>query len=183
MRLDYFLESRADTCGRATRAAYAAYIADLRRFLETRPGDDPFAPATIRAYLVGAKARGLSDASIDNRYRLIKTCCRWLIEEELLDRDPFVGKGRVRPLPKTRKRRRIYSEAEVVALLKAASLAPAAGSGRHRWAADGPTVRESAQAMALVLLLVDSAMRAGEVCALSCHQVRADMLQIGRAHV
>ncbi len=175
-----FLASRDLTCEAGSTATYAAYLADYQRFLDTDASyaAAPFAPNTIRMYLLALKQRRLSAASLDNRYRLLKTCCRWLVEEEYIERDPFVGKGRVRPFAHKRVRRQIYTEAEVVTLLKAAAIPPDPGPGRHRWAADGPTVRESAQAQALILLLVDSAMRAGEVCSLTCGQVRAERLII-----
>ncbi len=76
-----------------------------------------------------------------------------------------------------RTHRTVYSEVDLIKLLIATK--PQAANKRNpdlrrrRWAADGPMVREELQGRALVVLAVDSALRANEICGLSCGAVRA----------
>jgi hypothetical protein len=47
-----------------------------------------------------------------------------------------------------------------------------------QWLPDGPLAREALQGHALVALAVDSALRAAEICALTCGQIRAPKLLV-----
>lgn len=167
-----FLQSRALSCLPGTIRAYAQEIHAFAEWL----GDRPLNETTIQIHLVELQKRGLAEETIRNRRRVIKTFCRWLIDRDLIAVDPFRSRSTVPPIPRKRVRRRTYSDAEVVQLLTAAR--PQAVNKRNpelhreRWDPGGALAREQAQGRALILLLVDSAMRAGEVCALSCGDVR-----------
>jgi integrase len=142
-------------------------------------GDQALDAIAIEAYLDTLKGRKLSHDSQRNAYRMLKTCCRWLIEYDFLERDPFVGRGRVKPPPIKRKRRKVYSEQDIVALLE--STGPVQWKAKRKtmriqWQAGGPLEREALQGQALVLLAIDSALRAAEICALNCGQIRAPEL-------
>jgi len=172
--IEAFLASRPDTCNARTCATYAHYVRPFAAWLANRP----ISAAMIGAYLAQRRAAQKSSATLGNDYRMLKTMCRWLIEQGLLDPDPFVGPGRVRPPAAKRKRRRTYTEADIVKLL-AATFVQAANKRnpalpRQRWAPGGPYAREALQARTLILLLCDSALRAAEVAALTCGQARAD---------
>jgi site-specific recombinase XerD len=172
-----YMESREESCRPSTLATYQQCLRAFAAWLEDRPLDT----VAISGYLRTLRARKLSQDSQRNAYRMIKTFCRWLVEQELLDRDPFVGRGRVRPPALKRQRRKIYSEAEIVALLHATGSIQwklERRTVRQQWRPGGPLEREELQGRALVLLAVDSALRAGEIAALSCGQIRAASLLI-----
>lgn len=167
-----FLASRKECC---TPATLAGYTSNLRAFITWLDGR-PITAETIRAYLAALRARGLSETTVDNQFRQLKTMCRWLFDESLLDLDPFSGRGRVRRPERKRVHRTTYADSDIVRLLMA--------SGPIRWKADritdrrqwtpgGPLEREAIQGRALVLLLVDSALRATEACSLTCGAIRA----------
>ncbi len=165
--LALYLDYRGLTCGpRALRL----YQHILTRFLCWQ-ADRPLTSGTLISYLLTYRAKA-GDTQL-NVYRVLKSYCRWLTARGDLPGDLFSGPLAV-PRPKTpRVRRRTYTRADIVAMLSACHLR--CGS-RPRWAADGPRVREAAQARALVLLLIDSALRADEVTRLSCGQVRTPEL-------
>lgn len=167
-----FLESRSDTCNPASCATYRAYLKPFEAWLDGRP----ISSLTISAYLAESRTRKLASATVGGSYRMIKTLCRWLVEQEQLDRDPFVGAGRVRPIAQKRKRRRIYSEEQVVKLITTAQeWAEEREEVQRWWPSTNPyTLRDARQSYALILLLCDSALRAAEVCALSCGQIRQE---------
>ena len=146
----------------------ALYRAILRRFEAWRAGR-PISALLVAGYL--ATYRHRAPDTQQNVYRCLRAYCRFL----QLTPDPFTGPGAVVRPKLPRRRRRTYTSAEVVALLVACG--PAAGK-RQRWATDGPRAREQLQARALVLLLVDSALRADEVARLTCGQVRAPALVV-----
>jgi len=171
-----FLQSREETCNERTRATYTAAIGSFVTWLAERP----ISAMAISGYLIQRREQRKRPTTLENDYRMLKTMCRYLVERGLLDTDPFSGPGRVRPLQHKRQRRPVYSDAEIVQLL-AATFVQAANKRRpeltrQRWSTDGPHAREAAQARALVLLLCDSALRAEEVCRLSCGQIRANEL-------
>lgn len=177
MQIAAFMKSREDTCRTSTLATYRQCLGAFALWLEERPLN----AATLSDYLRTLKARKLSQDSQRNAYRMLKTFCRWLVELELLDRDPFIGRSRVLPPPLKRKRRQIYREAEIVQLLHATGAIQwkrDRRTFREQWQPDGPLEREELQGQALVLLAVDSALRAGEICALSCGQIRAPSLLV-----
>src|SRR5262245_34614498 len=167
-----FLDSRSATCNQASQDTYRAYLGSFRDWLANRP----ISALTISAYLADMKARKLAPATQSTAYRQIKTLCRWLVEADLLDRDPFVGSGRVRPLAQKRKRRKVYSEEQVVTLLVTARdrIVEREESQKWRPSKNPYLLRDARQSYALVLLLCDSALRAAEVCALDCGQIRAE---------
>lgn len=177
LHMTLFLESRAITCAPSTLATYRQCLSAFATYLDSRP----ISAMTIGAYLAQLRGKRAIETARNHR-RMIKTCCRWLVEVEHLERDPFVGPGKVPTLPRPRTRRAVYTETEVVRMLQASGplvwkRAPRKTT-RQQWRADGPMAREAAQQRALVLLLLDSAMRAGEVARLVCGQLRADELTI-----
>lgn len=172
-----FLESRLVTCRETTLGTYRQCLTAFSGWL----GDRSIEPGAIDAYLRTLKARKLSVDTQRNVYRMLKTFCRWLVEYDLLDRDPFVGRGRVTAPPAKRQRRTVYSEADVVRLLHATGPVRwkrERKTVRRQWRPGGPLEREELHGRALVLLAVDSALRAGEITALTCGQVRAPRLLV-----
>lgn len=173
-----FLAERTEICNATTLKLYGAILRHYDRWSAERP--EPYSPASIRAYL--ASGRGLAGDTQRNRGRYLKLFCAWLVERGVLAQSPFDGPNRVRVPPRKRARRKVYTEADVVKLLQAT--APRQWkrgerrTTRQQWRPDGPMRREALQGRALVLLLVDSALRASEVCALTCGQVRADKLRV-----
>jgi site-specific recombinase XerC len=169
-----FLVSREATCNDKTMQTYGYYLRPFVRWLAGRP----VSAALISAYLLERRRDRKRDDTLANTYRILKTWCRWMVAEGQLATDPFSGPGRVKPQARRRKRRRVYSDSEIVALLRA-TFVQAANKRRpelkrRRWADDGPYMREALQARALVLLLSDSALRAEEAARLTCGQVRAE---------
>jgi integrase len=173
-----FLAGREDTCQANTRATYRAYLTAYVRWSDDQ---DRFAPATVRAYIASRRPVD-ANATLLNRARYLRLFCDWLVEQGQLDRSPFAGRDRVKMPARKRARRVVWSRADVVALLKAG--APTQWkqgerkTTRQQWTPDGPMMREAQQGRALVLLLVDSALRAGEAAALTCGAVRRAQLII-----
>lgn len=169
--IDAFLESRAETCNSASQATYAAYLRPFEAWLSGRP----ISAALISAYLIERRKSGLASATLGNAHRMLKTLCRWLVEFDYLETDPFQGPGRVRPPAHKRRRRRVYTEDEVVALLVTAQQRIDERLEAQKWRpSENPfLLRDALQGRALILLLCDSALRAAEVCALDCGQVRS----------
>lgn len=167
-----FLESRPETCNPASCVTYRANLVPFEKWLKDRP----ISALTVGAYLSEQRARKLAPATVGGSYRMLKTMCRWLKEQDLIERDPFVGAGRVKPLPSKRKRRRVYTPDQVIKLLITSSeWIEERREVLRWWPSDNPYfLRDAIQSHALVLLLCDSALRAAEVCALNCGQIRAD---------
>jgi len=166
-----FLESRAETCNTDSQATYAATLRPFEAWLSGRP----ISAALISAYLIERRKRGLANATLGNDHRMLKTMCRWLVEFAYLEADPFQGPGRVRPPGRKRRRRQVYSEDQVVQLLITAEQRVREREDTQKWrpSKNPYLLRDAQQAKALILLLCDSALRAGEVCALNCGQIRA----------
>ncbi len=175
-----FLVGREDTCERNSLATYRAYLSHFARWVGQQAEVTLWARTTIRAYIV--HRRGDSNATLRNRIRYLRLLCNWLENEDLLSDNPFRGRNRVLIPVKKRVRRQVYTQAEVVALLHATAPAQwkrgARASDRRQWTPDGPLEREDLQGRALVLLLIDSALRAAEVAALTCGQIRAAQLWV-----
>ena len=174
-----FLTSRAETCNQASVKTYRAYLQPFLKWL----GDRPLSSMAISGYLADMRARKLSAPTIGGAFRMLKTCCRWLVEQEMLDRDPFVGAGRVKPQPQKRRRRKVYTPDQVITLLTTSAEWIAEREEILKWwPSENPYyLRDAIQSRALVLLLCDSALRAAEVCALSCGQVRdAEFIVLGK---
>jgi site-specific recombinase XerD len=165
-----FLESRTDTCNEASQSTYTAYLRQFELWLDGRP----ISALMVGAYLRDLRTRKLATATLGNHYRMLKTCCRWLVVEGKLDSDPFVGPSRVKPPAQKRKRRKVYSEEQVVTLLMSAHdrIVKRAEAQRWRPSKNPYLLRDALQSRALILLLCDSALRAAEVCALDCGQIR-----------
>lgn len=176
--LTLFLESRAHTCNDASQALYAHVIGAFHTWLDGRP----ISALVVEAYLVQVRRRGGSPAYLNTIYRQLKTCCRFLFARGLIDADPFVGPGKVRPPRVPKAPHSAWTDAQIVALLRASG--PLAWKRaprrtlRTRWQDDGPLRREAEQARALVLLLVDTALRAAEACSLNCGDVRSEVLWV-----
>jgi integrase len=175
-----FLASRIDTCQENSRATYRAYLGAYARWAVDQEGE-PLAPATIRAYIAACRTAD-RNATLCNRARYLRMLCNWAREEGKIDASPFEGRGRVRMPTAKRPRRTVWSQADIVALLRAAEPTQwkrgERRTTRQQWTADGPMEREAQQGIALVCLLVDSALRAAEAAGLSCGQVRAPRLLI-----
>ena len=177
-----FMTSRELTCRPASLSLYRHVVTSFARWASGEP--DPFTPAVISAYLTSLRARDLSDQTVRGHYRVLKTACRWLVEHDHLERDPFAGRGRVSVPPLRRVRQPAYTDAEIVRLLTCT--APIhwkqdRRTDRQQWQPGGPLEREAMQARALVLLLVDTGMRAGEVCRLTCGDLRRpELVVIGK---
>lgn len=175
-----FLAERVDRCGRNTLAMYGAYLRSFDRWAVQR-ALEPYAHQTIRTY-IAERARTDRNDTLRNRIRYLKLLCSWLVETGQLEASPFEGRDRVRVPAKKRARRSVYRQADIVALLRATGPTQwklgLRRSSRRQWSADGPLAREALQARALVLLLVDSALRAAEAAALTCGSVRAALLNV-----
>jgi integrase len=173
-----YLEAKAVTLMASTIAHYKYILERFVDWLEDRPLDGP----TINAFLLELKAQGKSDWYRRNFHRTLKTFIYWLLDEEYIRSDPFRGRGRVQPIKLKRKRRRTYTEEEVIRLLTARPavswMKRKPALKRRQWRRDGPMVREDDQCRALVLLLIDSALRAAEVCRLNCGDIRASELVV-----
>lgn len=107
------------------------------RHLQTRPNKHTGAP--------------LSASYVNNQVRSLRAFCRWLLREELVDRDPF---DRVR-VPKTPKMVKPTLGPEEVRLLLGAAV-------------DG---RNGARDEAIVLFMLDTAARANEVVTLRAEDI------------
>lgn len=164
-----YLDHRAETCGPRALALYCHILSRFERQLAGAPIDRRAVTAYLRSY------RGAAPDTQRNIYRILKSYCRWLHQFGHIPSDPFAGPDGIARLRLPRRRRSTYTDADVVALLTAA--APRAGQ-RCRWDPNGPKAREQPQSRALILLLIDSAMRAEEVCRLTCGQLREPVLVI-----
>lgn len=181
-----FLVSRELTCRTSSLALYRHCLTSFETWIADQPAHAtmPLAPTALGAYLTSLRARDLSDQTVRGHYRVLKTACRWLFEQDLLDRDPFSGKGKVSAPPLRRKRQEAYSDSDVTALLTctaAINWKQDRRTVRQQWQAGGPLEREALQARALVLLLIDTALRAGEVCRMTCGDLRSsEVVVIGK---
>lgn len=167
-----FLESRTETCNEESQKTYRANLRPFEKWLDGRA----ISALTIGAYLAELRARKRAPPTVGGVFRMLKTMCRWLVEYDLLDRDPFVGPGRVKPQPHKRKRRKVYSDEQVITMITVSSEWIAERQEILKmWPSDNPYyLRDARQAHALILLLCDSALRAAEVCHLDCGKIRDD---------
>ncbi len=166
-----FLTSRS-FCRPTTRKLYTSFVRSFGRHVQERPIDG----ASCTAYLQHLRDRGVANATLHNAYRHLKTLCRWLVEHDRIAQNPFVGKGRVPVIRVELTWQRTLPESAVIQLLATTYKVPRwkreRRTTRAQWWPEGPLAREALQGRALVLLLVDSAMRAGEICKLRCDDVR-----------
>lgn len=173
--VESFMHTREITCRPASLNLYRHCLGMFARW-QTEQAVSDLSPTTIGNYFRMLRARDLSDQTVRGHYRMLKTFCRWLVDEELLSRDPFSGRGRVQAPPLRKRRQPAYSDADIVKLLSVTTppnWKRDRKTARLQWQPGGPLEREALQAQALVLLLADTGMRAGEVCRLTCAQLRA----------
>lgn len=173
-----YLEIRAVSLMPSTIVNYKWHLEHFLGWLDNRELSGP----AINAFLVELRDLGKSDHFRRNFHRTIKTWVYWLLDEEYITLNPFRGRGRVQPIPIKRKRRRTYTEEEVIRLLTARPfVAPnkrLPQRTRRRWQPDGAFEREDTQGLALLLLLIDSALRAAEISKLECRDIRAPELAV-----
>lgn len=166
-----YLEERAVSLMPSTIVNYKWH---LEHFLQALGSSDLTGPA-INAFLVDLRTAGKSDHYRRGFHKTIKTWVYWLLDEEYITHNPFRGRGRVQPVPIKRTVRRTYTENEVIRLLTSKPFVTwvkrERRTTRQQWRPDGVCAREDAQGRALVVLLVDSGLRAGEVCRLNCADV------------
>lgn len=135
--------------------AYRADLVDFFRFLN-RLGRDPLNTdhATLRRYLANLDTRGLARTSIRRRAAALRGFFRFAQREGLVAANPAELLSLPRPRPRLP---RVLKAAEVGHLLDAA--------GRVTESAPEPPP-EAWRDLALVELLYDAGLRAGELCAL-----------------
>lgn len=178
-----FIRSRELTCRPSSVILYRHCLRTFALWFAEHPehAATPLAPAALSDYLIALRTRDMGDQTVRGHYRMLKTWCRWLCDEGRLERDPFAGKGKVMAPPIRRRRQTAYSDADVARLLTctaAVNWKLERKTGRQQWQTGGPLEREAMQARALVLLLCDTGMRAGEVCRLSCGDLRRPELVV-----
>lgn len=178
-----FLLSRERAgCRASTLALYRHWLGAYQKWVGERALEDAvFAPDTLAAYLHALRTRGLAQDTLSTNYRVLKTLCRWLVEQGELARDPFNGPGKVPPPPLRKLRRAVWSDDDIARMLSCT--APVTwlkrvSPTRPRTRFTAELERERRQARALILLLCDTAMRAGEVAGLTCGQLRKPELVI-----
>lgn len=139
----------------ASEHTLRAYAADLREFLAfwSRQGAADAAGLNrhrARAFLAELSGRGLRRSSVLRKLSALRSFCRWLLDERVLERDPFLNL----PLPKKERRLpRFLTESEAESLLEAAPK-------------DGPAwlgLRD----LALLELLYSSGLRRSELAGLN----------------
>ena len=136
--------------------AYRRDLSDFCAFLE-RLGRDvgEVDHRTLRTYLANLETRGLSRTSIRRRASVVRRFYRFCEREGVVDANP----AELLTLPKARARLpRVLKRAEVGRML--------AGAERHLDGADAEAPPEAWRDLALVELLYDAGLRAGEACAL-----------------
>jgi integrase/recombinase XerC len=126
------------------------YSRDLRQFCEIVFAGDPARPvddrlmtlAAARAFLLALTERQLSRSSILRKISALRTFCRFLIREGVLENNPFAGlttPRRGRPLP------HVFSVDEVSRLLQAPGVYwQRAGAGDRRSAPEFAAARDAA---------------------------------------
>ena len=145
-----------------TVAAYRNDLSDFLGFLDRlgrRVADVDH--RVLRAYLANLDTRGLARGSIRRRASAIRSFYRFLHREEVVDANPTEGLS----LPKARPRLpRVLKAVEVGRMLDAAE--------RRTTADEAPP--EAWRDLALVELLYDAGLRAGEACGLKFADVDLD---------
>lgn len=150
LAVDAFLLSReAMRCTPKTLEAYSYALGGFLRFLEAQGATDPqkITPTHVRAFLVALQRQGLKDTTQHLHARCLKTWLRWLVEEGELPESPM----RRVAMPKLEKRiPPPFAPEDVHRLL----------DGCNRKTPKG--LRD----FSLLLALLDSGLRAAELCAL-----------------
>lgn len=130
---------------------FVAYLA-----ANAHSGDtDDLAAEDLRGYIDDLRDQGLSPASVATKVRSIKAWGKWLLTEEYLARDPFakVKRPKVDDIPKA-----IFTPEEVVRLLSRCDRRRLTGARDY----------------ALILLLLSTGLRAGEVLAIQESDIDAE---------
>jgi integrase/recombinase XerC len=152
-----------------TIAAYRNDLSDFLAFCDRlgRPVDAVDHP-TLRTYLANLETRGLQRTSIRRRASVIRRFYRYCEREGVVSSNP----AELLTLPKGRSRLpKVLKPVEVGRVLLHAETATEAGG-------DSPPPPESWRDLALVELLYDAGLRAGEACAL-----RSEELDLSRGWI
>jgi site-specific recombinase XerD len=137
-----FLRSReASGCTPATLRTYRIDLDDFCYATGIAQVAD-LAPEAVETYLVGLRNR-MKAISVHRRYRVLRTCCRWLVHTGRLGTDPMAGL-RMR-MPKTLPR--VPTDADVRALFQACD----------------PSMPEGHRNHAMLALLAEAALRKDEL--------------------
>lgn len=138
-----------------TVAAYRNDLGDFLAFLDRlhRPLADVDL-RTLRAYLANLDTRGLARTSIRRRASAVRSLYRYLHREGVVEANPTGGLS----LPK--------ASARLPRVMKAVEVGRMIDGAERRTRADEPTA-ESWRDLALIELLYDAGLRAGEACTLS----------------
>jgi site-specific recombinase XerD len=118
-------------------------------------GDDEAGRGSIDAYLESLLDRGLSPATVANRYRSLQQLCKWLGEEGEFDVSPM---ARMKPPNVPDQRTDVFREAEIRALYGACS-----GAGF-----------EDRRNTAILRVLTSTGVRIGGLAGLKLHDVDLD---------
>ncbi len=146
--LDFILSRQAKLCSENTVRFYSFTLGKFIEWLASQTISTPGEITTrlIRAYLAEYAKRGCSDSYIHGHARAIKTFVRFMHTEEYIDELTF-------QMPSlSKKRLPVLSASEVKIVLEACT-----------------TLRDKA----LVLFMVDSGLRRGEVCALNWEHINS----------
>jgi integrase/recombinase XerC len=158
----FLLDCTAGGLSSRTLESYEYDLDRLRTYLEREEGIVQLADVQtepLRRFLAGLQGRNLSPWTVDQFYRYIKVLFRWLIQQGCLAENPLVKVRRPR-LPKKSVPR--LSREQVSRLLQAVA-SDSLNSERN---------------LAIVLLMVDSGLRAGEVVNLSLGDLQADVVRV-----
>jgi site-specific recombinase XerD len=159
---EYLLDCKAGGLSARTLGSYAY---DLERWctrLEQEEGIVELAdvrPEHLRRFLAELQDRELSPWTVDQFYRYIKILFRWAIQQGYLDINPLCKVRRPKLPPKSVPR---LSSEQVARLLEAA----------------GSRGQNSERNLAMVLLMLDSGLRSGEVVSLNCADLQGDVARV-----
>lgn len=151
---------------RASAHTVRSYGTDLRDFLEFCERREVCLSAVdhrlLRSWLAALTTRGLERTSIRRRAAAVRGLYRFLMREGVVEANP----AELLSLPKPRSRLpRVLRQSEVGAILEVAA--------RHtqQAAEDAPADPRAWRDLALIEVLYDTGLRAGEVCALALSDV------------
>ena len=148
-------------------ATIRVYCAGVAAFIAWHQGQAPGMPVvcssldrrTASAFLADLLASGLSPATARARHAALRQFTIWLAEEGVLDADPLLG---LRPPKLDDPRVDGLTDGELAAMIKACRV-PA---GADRW-----TAFECVRDEAVIRLLAETGMRAGELLALTLDDI------------
>lgn len=178
--LEFTLHHSASTAYRA----YHPALRHLTRYLGD-PQLDAISPTELRQfvhYLITeyAPARNeystrkdtpLSGSTIDNYWKALRSFFRWARENSLLDRNPAIDLPRPKFAPSEIQP---FTEDEIKRLLKAAEYTYTERNGK-KIAVKRPTAKRN---LALLLLMLDTGLRLGEIARLKIADVRLDAREV-----